>query len=121
MSEFLKLYKSILRLHRLMPAELRVLGDNYVKNEFRLHRSVRDEKVLETFFNEWSQYHWNLVGQLEADLAGMQKQLLKPLGRKLEMKRLSELNEDQLYTLMELRKHATSEEVKSESDSKNNK
>ena len=106
MSEFLKLYRSILRLHRFLPAELRVLGDNYVKNEFRLHRQVRDEQVLTTFFNEWAQYHWNLVGQLEADLERIQGPLLKPLGKKLEMKRLSEFNDDQLYNLMELRKNA---------------
>ncbi len=112
MSEFLKLYRGILRLHRLLPVELRVLGDNYVKNEFRLHRQVRDEAVLMTFFNEWSQYHWNLIGQLEADLERIQGPLLKPLGKKLEIKKLSELNDDQLYNLMELRKNATIKDVK---------
>lgn len=30
-----KLYKSILRLHRGMPEELKVLGDNYAKDEFK--------------------------------------------------------------------------------------
>lgn len=84
-----------------------MVGDNYAKNEFRLHRDVRDEKVLETFFNEWAQYHWNLMNQLEADLLRLGQPALKPLGKKLEMKRLAEFNDDQLYTLMELRKHAT--------------
>ena len=118
MSEFLKLYKSILRLHRLLPAELRVLGDNYVKNEFRLHRTVKDEKVLETFFNEWAQYHFNLLGQLEADLEKIESPLLKPLGKKIEMRRLSEFSEDQLFTLMELRKHSGVSEDQSEKPSK---
>jgi hypothetical protein len=119
MSEFLKLYRSILRLHRLLPAELRVLGDNYVKNEFRLHFHVKDEPVLLTFFKEWSQYHWNLIGQLEADLVGIQGPLLQPLGKKLEFKRLSEFNDDQLHNLMELRKNASIQEVKVRAEKEN--
>ncbi|EXV01168.1 hypothetical protein X797_005741 [Metarhizium robertsii] len=35
------LYRRLLRAHRKhLPAEMRVLGDEYIKAEFRLHRKV---------------------------------------------------------------------------------
>lgn len=39
----LQLYRRILRVHRrkLQP-EMRVLGDSYVKNEFRAHKNVEN-------------------------------------------------------------------------------
>ena len=36
----LQLYRRILRVHRKLDPEMRVLGDSYVKAEFRAHRSV---------------------------------------------------------------------------------
>ena len=47
------LYKSILRLHRGLPLELRALGDQYVKDEFRRHIDC-DAKFVPTFMNEWT-------------------------------------------------------------------
>ena len=38
----LQLYRRILRVHRKLDPEMRVLGDSYVKNEFRAHRSVEN-------------------------------------------------------------------------------
>lgn len=38
----LQLYRRILRVHRKLEPEMRVLGDAYVKNEFRAHRSVEN-------------------------------------------------------------------------------
>lgn len=39
----LQLYRRLLRAHRRkLPAEMRVLGDEYVKNEFRAHRNVEN-------------------------------------------------------------------------------
>lgn len=35
----LQLYRRILRVHRKLDPELRVLGDQYVKSEFRAHRN----------------------------------------------------------------------------------
>lgn len=35
------LYRRLLRVHRKkLPAEMRLLGDEYVKSEFRAHRSI---------------------------------------------------------------------------------
>ena len=38
----LQLYRRILRVHRKLEPEMRVLGDSYVKNEFRAHRGVEN-------------------------------------------------------------------------------
>lgn len=37
----LQLYRRLLRVHRKkLPKDMRLLGDEYVKNEFRAHRNV---------------------------------------------------------------------------------
>ena len=50
------LYKKILRLHYGLPAEVRFLGDQYVKEEFRAHKDVTDTKFLDGFYKEWINY-----------------------------------------------------------------
>jgi len=47
------LYKTILRLHRSLPTEIRELGDVYVKDEFRRHKSI-SEQHISPFMNEWT-------------------------------------------------------------------
>lgn len=46
------LYKRILMLHRFMPIDLRALGDQYVKDEFRRHKTASGEEVTR-FMTEW--------------------------------------------------------------------
>lgn len=46
------LYKRILVLHRFMPVHLRALGDQYVKEEFRRHKSATPQQV-QHFMKEW--------------------------------------------------------------------
>jgi len=47
------LYKTILRLHRGLPAEIQPLGDNYVRDEFRRHKKcVESEAII--FLHEWT-------------------------------------------------------------------
>lgn len=113
MSEFKILYRQILRLHRLLPSELKVLGDNYVKTEFKLHRQIKDLSLLETFYKEWSIYSENILEQVSHDFKTNSAE--KSLGSKLELKRLSEFNDDQLYNLMELRSIALNENKNSQS------
>lgn len=120
MKEFINLYRHILKLHRLLPSEMRTLGDNYLKTEFNLHKKVQDPKILETFYFEWAQYAEKLLGQVSHDFKT--NSVEKSLGAKLELKRLSEFNDDQLYNLMELRKFALNEsEVKIGESSENKK
>lgn len=46
------LYKRMLVLHRFLPIELRALGDQYVKDEFRRHKSAGPKEV-KSFMTEW--------------------------------------------------------------------
>ena len=52
----IRLFRSILREHRKLPVELRVIGDDYVKNEFHLHKTAKDPEQLRQFFVGWEQY-----------------------------------------------------------------
>lgn len=51
-SKVRSLYKRILTLHRFLPIDLRALGDQYVKDEFRRHKSAPPEEV-NYFMTEW--------------------------------------------------------------------
>jgi hypothetical protein len=51
----LALYRDVLRAHRALPAAMRSLGDAYVREEFRRHRSAKPQ-FLGGFFREWEAY-----------------------------------------------------------------
>ena len=112
MREFVNLYRHVLKLHRLLPSEMRIVGDNYLKTEFRLHRSIKDPVIIETFYSEWANYAQVLLEQVAHDVNN--NSVEKPLGAKVDLKQLSHFNDDQLYNLMELRKHALQEETSEE-------
>ncbi|KAK4105329.1 ACN9-domain-containing protein [Parathielavia hyrcaniae] len=51
------LYRRILRAHRKhLTAGERVLGDEYVKSEFRKHRDIENPVHLIGFHTEWKRY-----------------------------------------------------------------
>lgn len=48
----LVLYRRLLRVHRKkLPAEMRLLGDEYVKSEFRAHRNVENPMHIVSAFS----------------------------------------------------------------------
>jgi hypothetical protein len=50
------LYRSLLRAHKQhLPAQMKELGNAYVKSEFKLHRTAKPEQV-ERFYKEWDGY-----------------------------------------------------------------
>uniref|UniRef100_A0A8C7K311 Succinate dehydrogenase assembly factor 3 n=1 Tax=Oncorhynchus kisutch TaxID=8019 RepID=A0A8C7K311_ONCKI len=51
-STVFSLYKRILLLHRFLPIDLRALGDQYVKDEFRRNKTAAPEEVT-VFMREW--------------------------------------------------------------------
>ncbi len=55
MSRPLILYRNILREHRRMPDRMRVIGNDYVRLEFKQHKSA-EEKHLDMFFVAWDNY-----------------------------------------------------------------
>lgn len=57
------LYRRILRGHRKhLPTEMRVLGDEYVKSEFRAHRNVENPVHIIGFLTEWQSYAQQVEG-----------------------------------------------------------
>ncbi|CAL8363299.1 unnamed protein product [Arctogadus glacialis] len=62
-SKVRSLYKRILLLHRFLPIDLRALGDQYVKEEFRRHKSASPNEVT-AFMVEWENYKATLQTQV---------------------------------------------------------
>jgi hypothetical protein len=53
----LSLYRSLLRAHQhCLPADMRPLGDTYVRSEFKMHRTKASPSQLEAFVREWETY-----------------------------------------------------------------
>ncbi|KAI8982716.1 ACN9-domain-containing protein [Trametes punicea] len=52
----LPLYRRILRAHRHLPYEMRSLGDDYVKAEFRRHKDVTNKVHIIGFLSQWKVY-----------------------------------------------------------------
>jgi hypothetical protein len=53
------LYRRLLRAHRKhLPAEMRVLGDEYIKAEFRAHRKVDNPAHLVCFLQKIKHEHY---------------------------------------------------------------
>lgn len=93
MSRPLSLYRSILRFHRQkLPIEMRKLGDDYVKHEFRQHKQTTNQTQLNDFFTEWERY-----------LKMMKQQSAGKFGRELEKSEASKLNDEQRIKLAQLR------------------
>ncbi|KAI5292634.1 acetate non-utilizing protein 9 [Ascosphaera acerosa] len=64
----LQLYRRILRTHRRkLPAEMRLLGDQYVRSEFRLHKSIDNPVHIVGFLTEWQVYAQKLEGDTWRD------------------------------------------------------
>ncbi|GAA6075654.1 succinate dehydrogenase assembly factor 3, mitochondrial [Tachysurus ichikawai] len=96
------LYKRILVLHRFMPIDLRVLGDQYVKDEFRRHKSAAPEQV-QCFMKEWEDYKDTLQTQV-LKAAGSKKMAF---GAELSERHLRDFQEEQIGQLYELMLEST--------------
>lgn len=48
-----RLYKTIIKLHRGLPQELKLLGDGYARDEFKRHKNCNPDEA-KIFMNEWS-------------------------------------------------------------------
>lgn len=70
---------------------MRKLGDDYVKNEFRLHKKTTNQTQLTDFFQAWEGY-----------LRGMSASAGK-FGRDLETSEIGKLNDEQKMKLAQLK------------------
>jgi hypothetical protein len=96
------LYRRLLRSHRHLPAEMRFMGDAYIKSEYRLTRSTDNPLHIIGFLSQWKQY----LDELDASRAAGNGEPWK--GRKLEMEKLEVMSKEQVGQLYELM-HATKE------------
>lgn len=106
------LYRRLLRAHRKhLPSDMRVLGDEYVKAEFRAHRKVDNPAHLVRlwlpfpsslkkrytkisllqigFLSEWQMYAQKIEGD-------------SWVGEKLDQGKLAKLSDEQIHQLYEL-------------------
>ncbi|OAR01984.1 hypothetical protein LLEC1_00088 [Akanthomyces lecanii] len=104
------LYRRLLRAHRkFLPTEMRVLGDEYIKAEFRAHRKVdnparlvsqeEEDNFLEFmmlilcrkigFLTEWQMYAQKVEGDAW-------------IGDKIDEGKLAKLSDEQVYQLYDL-------------------
>ncbi|XP_035536864.1 succinate dehydrogenase assembly factor 3, mitochondrial [Morone saxatilis] len=103
-SKVRSLYKRILVLHRFLPIDLRALGDQYVKDEFRRHKSASPEEV-KSFMAEWENYKATLQTQV-LESAGERLGSVK-FGADLSEMTLSNFQEEQIGQLYELMLEST--------------
>ncbi|KAL2757494.1 hypothetical protein ACRALDRAFT_2073887, partial [Sodiomyces alcalophilus JCM 7366] len=84
------LYRRLLRAHRkFLPADMRLLGDEYVKAEFRAHRNVDNPAHLIGFLTEWQLYAQKVEGE-------------SWIGEKIDKTKFEKLSDDQVGQLYEL-------------------
>ncbi|XP_008419455.1 succinate dehydrogenase assembly factor 3, mitochondrial [Poecilia reticulata] len=98
------LYKRILVVHRFLPIHLRALGDQYVKEEFRRHKSAAPDEV-KSFLTEWENYKNTLQAQV-LESAGRQRGAVT-FGADLPEETLSQFQDEQIGQLYELMLEST--------------
>ncbi|OQV22906.1 putative Succinate dehydrogenase assembly factor 3, mitochondrial [Hypsibius exemplaris] len=101
------LYKAILRLHRGLPEEMKVLGDKYVQDEFRRHKDATKQEHIQRFMIEWTDYAVELSKQLSSRSLVRQS----PLGRPLTPDKLDAFSNEQIFQLNELREETTARKL----------
>ncbi|CAG8566502.1 4090_t:CDS:1 [Cetraspora pellucida] len=108
----LALYRQLLRAHRKLPPSLRLLGDDYVKSEFRRHQNITNPIHIVGFLSEWQSYLEEIRQQSKLESTEEIK-----FGKKIELEDLEKFSDQQLGQLYELRnetKVAISKPKKSE-------
>lgn len=84
------LYRRLLRAHRKhLPQEMRLLGDEYIKSEFRAHRDVDNPVHIIGFLTEWQMYAQKIEGD-------------SWVGEKLEPGKIEKMSDQQIGQLYEL-------------------
>ncbi|CAL3968731.1 hypothetical protein PZA11_004720 [Diplocarpon coronariae] len=84
------LYRRLLRTHRKhLPSDMRLLGDEYVKSEFRAHRNVENPVHIIGFLTEWQMYAQNLEGE-------------SWIGERMDPSKIEKMSDQQLGQMYEL-------------------
>lgn len=84
------LYRRLLRAHRKhLPAEMRVLGDQYVKSEFRAHQKIDNPVHIVGFLTEWQSYTQMIEGDAWK-------------GEKMDRAKVEKMSDEQVAQMYEL-------------------
>lgn len=84
------LYRRLLRAHRnKLPPQERLLGDEYVKSEFRAHRNIDNPVQIIGFITEWQLYAQRIEGDTWK-------------GGKMEKDKVDKMTDQQIGQLYEL-------------------
>ncbi|TKA75530.1 Succinate dehydrogenase assembly factor 3, mitochondrial [Friedmanniomyces simplex] len=84
------LYRRLLRSHRkYLTPELRVLGDEYVKSEFRAHRDTENPVHIVGFLSEWQRYAQMIEGDSWR-------------GEKMDKGKVDKMSDEQIAQMYEL-------------------
>jgi hypothetical protein len=93
------LYRRLLRAHRKhLPAEMRVLGDQYVKSEFRAHQKIDNPVHIVGFLTEWQNY----TQMIEGD---------KWEGERMDKEKVEKMSDEQVAQMYELMQAIRESEV----------
>ncbi|CAE6507914.1 unnamed protein product [Rhizoctonia solani] len=97
------LLRRLLRVHRSLPTEMRILGDDYVKAEFKRHQKTDNPVHIIGFLSQWKMY----LDQMEkqANSAGGYERFT---GRRLDPTVFEKMSTEQIGQLYELM-HTTKE------------
>lgn len=90
----IKLYRRLLRAHRHLDADMRAVGDNYIKDEFRRHRDIDNPLQIVGFLSSWKIYLDQLEVQQGAP-GGFR-------GKRLDAELLEKMSDEQIYQIHEL-------------------
>lgn len=94
------LYKRIFRLHRGLPADFRLLGDSYCRDEFKRHKGCSKDES-DVFLGEWTTYAITLAKQLSKRTA------FQSFGIDFQEGQLEDFKGEQVVQLYELFQEAS--------------
>lgn len=93
------LYRRLLRAHRKhLPPQMRILGDEYIKSEFRAHRSVDNPVHIVGFLTEWQTYAQQIEGESWR-------------GEKMDKSKVDKMSDEQVAQMYELMRSIREREV----------
>ncbi|XP_062956214.1 succinate dehydrogenase assembly factor 3, mitochondrial [Cynocephalus volans] len=98
------LYRRLLQLHRALPPDLKALGDQYVKDEFRRHKTVGSDEA-QRFLQEWEMYAAVLWQQAIKNRQNSTEKAC--FGTSLSEEKLNDFRDEQIGQLQELMQEAT--------------
>lgn len=93
------LYKTCLKLHKGLPTHMQMLGDAYVKDEFKRHKTATPEQA-QIFMEAWAKYAMTVSKQI--GVKGMKRGSSSVLGDAFKPEDFDMFTSEQLVQLYEL-------------------